>query len=329
MKVSYIALAIVMVAGAARADVKYTMTQRMPDYESKKNLKTFGRTTTLIKAGAQRTESESNFGAYKMQDVSYIVCADKQRVRLDDNLKIYTVAPLQNNTAETPPSSTQNAPKPAKPSKTSTGKVSMTVTVQTLEPETIAKLKARHYMITQNIVTTGCAGDANLTSKMEIWVADYKLPVFDCSTTGYDWTSAYGGGKNNCNILFELKGDVEAFNAAFRGLMVKQRMFDEKGNIVMESELTELSEAKLDDKPFSIPAGYKKVSDKEFDELRNKAMMSAMMKGAGGAGRKDDDDDASPETEPQDDDSAVEEAGEQILKEKAKQEAGKKFKLPF
>jgi hypothetical protein len=336
--------ALMILASAAQADVKYTMTQRMPDYQSEKKdtLVPYGRTTTYTKAGAQRTESESDTGAYKMKTVSYTVCADKQTVRLDSDLKIYAITPLNNNSSSN--TSTQDTAKPAQKSnaKPATGKITMTVTVKNLGIETIANRKARHYMITSNMVTLGCAGDSNINSKQEIWVADYTLPVFDCGNNGYDWKSAYTNNKPDCIPTFDMKGDVAAYNEAYKGLIVKQRIFDDKGKVIMESELTELSEAKLDNAPFSIPAGYKQVTEKEFDELRSKAMMKAMMQDSQNPGTKskptnndDDSDDASTvedvseDNTPEDNDSAAKAEAERILKEQAKQKARKKLKFPF
>jgi hypothetical protein len=45
--------------------------------------------------------------------------------------------------------------------------------------------------------------------------------------------------------------------------------------------MTSLSQAKLGDELFAVPAGYKKVTPDEFDKQKQAAMMKAMMGGHG------------------------------------------------
>src|SRR5688500_16599789 len=50
--------------------------------------------TTAVKAGAQRKETAMSMGPFSMNDVLITLCEKKQKIRLDDKLKIYAVLPI-------------------------------------------------------------------------------------------------------------------------------------------------------------------------------------------------------------------------------------------
>lgn len=343
-----VAATCILSAGAAHSDVKYTQTMKMPGTTGATTASAgapLNSTTTWIKKGAQRVEMSQQIGGYKWNDTTITLCEKRQTVRLDPALQIYTVAPLDGESSAT----TAAKPATAKPAATkpSTGKVVMTVSVKNLGEETVAGRKARHYMITTRYEMSGCAGDSKMNSKIEIWVADYQLPDFNCGGKPGDWRG-YVRASDGCSITSEQKGDVAAWQAAYKGLIVKMKMYDEAGTKeVMTQEMTALSEAKLDDTMFTVPAGFKQVSGKEYDDARQQAMMKGMQAsmGAGNSASKagtinaadDDDSDsgtANAASADADDDAATDDdsIAKQAAKEAVKNQVTKKkrrFGLPF
>jgi hypothetical protein len=349
-KLIAVAATCVLSAGVAHSDVKYTQTMRMPGVGAATTAATNGAplnsTTTWIKKGAQRVEMSQQMGAFKWNETTLTLCEKRQRIRLDPSLKIYTVASLDETRSIT---NTQDATKPtaAKPAagKPATGKVVMTVSVKNLGEETVAGRKARHYMISTRYQMSGCASDSDMNSKMEIWVADYQLPDFNCGDKPGDWRS-YVRASDGCSITSEQKGDVAAWQAVYKGLIVKMKMFDEAGTKeVMTQEMTSLSEAKLDDVPFTVPADFKQVSAKEYDDARQQSMMKAMTASSGGAtnsgasnggvskaGVVEDDDTGAQTIDASDNEADGDNAAEQVAKDAVKNKVTKKkrrFGLPF
>jgi hypothetical protein len=310
----------------AHADVKYTETMTMEGKNAAGSEPT--RTTTYLKAGHERTEQKISMGPMVMNMISVSSCPKKLRMRFDPELKIYTSAPINNDSVakatDAKPAPTKPAPKPTG----KTGKIVMTSNVQKLGIEEIAGRKARHYIIDQSMTSEGCAGTGTQKFRTEVWMADYDMPVFACralwNTSANQTTPADGG----CSISSEYKGDQAALTEAYRGLPVKRKMT--MGDTVMIWQLTELSEAKLDDALFTPRADWKLVSDEEFDKQRQAAMMKAMTSGAsaGGDGGNDEGDEGGTMEDVTEDTTPVEEEKPKEEPKKKKKKFGN-FKLPF
>jgi hypothetical protein len=334
------ALCGVALSSVVQADVKYTETMTMGG----KNAADMppSRNTTYIKAGLERTEQSLSMGPVTMKMISVSSCPAKRTMRFDPALKIYTSTPMNDDSAtkndEAKAEDTKAAP--AAKDKKKTGKITITADVQKLGTEEIAGRTARHYIIKQSMVSEGCAGNGEQKYTMELWTADYDMPVFACRTP---WSSSAApttrptpGG---CAITTEFKGDQTAIAEAYRGLQVKRKMT--MGDTVMTWQLTELSEAKLDDSLFAPGADWKLVTDEEFDRQRQAAMMRAMTSGAAAGGDDGDDGDKDGDAKADEDksdaekeaDSAAEKAAKDAAKETAKDAARQKnkgrFKLPF
>jgi hypothetical protein len=281
-----VAAACFLSVGVAHSDVKYTQAMRMPGVGGAFTAgdgAPLNSTTTWIKKGAQRVEMSQQIGAFKWQEATLTLCEKRQSIRLDETLKIYTVSSLDGSSSTTVSAGAKSTAAKAADAKPSTGKVTMTVSVKNLGEETVAGRKARHYMISTRYQMSGCAGNGDNTSKMEIWVTDYQLPDFNCGDKPGDWRG-YVRASDSCSITSEQKGDVAAWQAAYKGLVVKMKMYDQAGTKeVMTQEMTALSEAKLDDTLFTVPAGFKQVSAKEYDDARQQAMMKGMQASMGGA----------------------------------------------
>lgn len=253
----------------ARADVQYTTEMSMMQGGK---LTPFSTTTTWIKAGLQRTDSQQNLGMVRQSESTILRCAKREQLRFDPSLKIYAVEPVGAN--GTVGGSTPGA----RSGKPGVGKIIMTSKVKFIGREKIAGRVARHYQITQRMQSTGCAGNSDTTLKSEIWVADATLPVVSCGPSAGDWKQGYNAG-GGCKISFEQRGDTKAFQAAYKGLLMKSITYDASGKPTMQMRITKLSFANLSPKSFEAPAGFKKQSRADYDKTRQDAMIAAMTKG--------------------------------------------------
>lgn len=259
-----------LMALTARADVKYTTEMSMVQGGK---LTPFSTTTTWMKAGLQRTDSQQRLGQFHQSESVVTHCAKREQLRFDSNLKAYTTQPLGQGT-----SSVANLPgshADRHPGKSGTGKIIMTATVKLLGREKIAGRVTRHYRITQRIQSSGCAGTSDTTMKSEIWVADAALPNVSCSNSPADWKQAYNT-RGNCKLTFEQRGDTRAYQAAYKGLLMKTVMFGVAGKAISQMKITNLSFAALNASAFKAPANYKKLSHTEYDKARQDAMIAGM-----------------------------------------------------
>ena len=323
---------LLMTAPAVRADIKYTQVMRMAEDAGNKNQQPLNSTTKYVRQGAERMETTMQMGPVKMQNISIRLCEKKQTIKIEPRLKIYTIA---EDAPAKPAGATTAADKPteAKTNKSGTGKMIITTNVQDLGEEEIAGFKTRHYMLTMRMQSSGCAGDSDNTMKMEIWTADIRDAV-PCEQTGVDYKSMLGtSAKPTCQIDFEQKGDVAAVTKAYTGLVMRMKMYN-GDKVSMIQEVSMLSQAKLTDDPFTIPAGYKQVSEEEFQKAQSQAMMQAIMEqaknGQAGNGEDGDANEEKPEAkdEPETDKNS-EENPEPKPQEKPKKRPKLPFKLPF
>lgn len=342
MKIQQLSAGVLVAGGllmqmmSVQADLKHTRETRMGQDPKAAPMQAI---TTYVRKNARREEMRQSYGPVQMNSVTLTLCEKKQSIRLDPKLKIYTVASLDDNGMPIPDAPATPAPRDTDPA--GTGKVVMTTSVKDLGEETIAGFKTRHYMITNQIQMSGCVGDTNTNTKMEIWVADIREPMA-CETGDGDVSKAYSSMKPNCKVTFEQKGDKDAYSKAFNGMIVRMKMYN-GDKVMMIQDTTSLSQAKIeDDSLFTVPADYKKVSDDEFQKAQSKAMMDAMMSGAqqGNAGGDDNDgdndNDAGDAAAGNADNGAEQEANgqeEQPVEEpkqapKKEEKKKKKFKLP-
>jgi len=339
------------IAGSAHADLKYTTVIGMGGAEGKAGGQ--GATgisiTTAIKQGAQRTETITNMGPVKMNQIELTFCDNRKRIRLEPSLKIYTTGSMDGSGD----GAGDNAGAPAvganageAKEQAGTGKIITTATVQDLGEETIATFKTRHYMLNNRLQTSGCAGNSDTTMKMEVWVADIREPNA-CKGGSENPIEATRPSTSGCKITFETHGDTAAHAKAFDGLIMRMKMYNgDKATTVRE--ITMLSQAKLEDDLFTVPADYKEVSAEEFQKAQTQAMMKSMMDGmkAGqGADAGDDagDDDAEgkdaeegdntgdakKDEGKEDEEKKEDEQQEEEKKPEPKQRKRPRFKLPF
>jgi hypothetical protein len=252
------------IATAARADISYTQEGEMSS----------GKTVTVTSArkGAERVEQAMTFGGNEMKTVTLTVCADRKIYTLDPALKLYTERPIKAATA-----TGAAAAKSAAGTGAAGGKIVFTVGVKDLGKEQIGQYATRHYLITQRLQTSGCAGDMDNTSKMEVWVA----PNAALTGTGCPELAGTAGlqgfGKQGCTCAIVQQGDVAAYRKAMDGLRVRTKMYSGTGADaapLMTTEVKNVSAAKLPDALFSVPKDYKRVTEDEMNAAKQKAMMA-------------------------------------------------------
>ncbi len=274
---SCLVLAVGAMSCAARADIKYTQVNSMPSGEAG-TLKPMMTMTTFTRAGQQRMDSSMQIASFKQSETTVTTCAKHQKVRWDAALKIYALDTLDKNGHVVQPTPTPISNAPSQPAKHDTGKIVSTINVKSLGTEMIAARKARHYLLTTDMQEYGCAGKDHIRTKQEIWVADVDIPTFDCGLRNDVATISQVHFKDDCDCTFEQKGDIAAFATAFKGVIVKMKMFDgDTEKVIMAQETTMISQAKLTDADFLVPADFKLLSDKDYEKARSQAMMKAMM----------------------------------------------------
>ena len=229
-------------AVGAAADVRYTTKQGASSAAIT--------TTTWVKGKRQRMEMVTDMGAMKTKTIMLTMCDLHQSVTIDEDLKIYYVTPFGDGGGK--PEGNQG-----------TGTITNTYSVKDLGTETVAKLKAHHWMVTTQTKATGCAGNSDTTSKVEIWTA--PIPVLNCPES-----AAYS--QPTCKIKFIEQGDVKGMRAAYDGMPVKMITYQgSQQTSVME--FVDYSTAALADNLFAPPSDFKKVTAAEFQQQQQQKMM--------------------------------------------------------
>jgi len=260
----------VLLAGGARADIRYSQETRMNEEQS-----AAAPTSVMVRsatAEAERTDVRSTYGKMEVNQSTIRLCAKNQEIQFDPDLKIYIIKPL--NEAAKPA-----AAKPEARSKKEkkTGKIVTNYIVKDLGEEMIAQYKTRHYMVTTELIFSGCVGENTMESKVEIWVSEIQ-DVNPCTPTA-DPAAGYAlMAQGDCKLSFEQKGDVAAYTKAYSGIVLRQKVYmDDK--VLMTQQITSLSQAKLSEDLFKVPAGYKQVTPEQFQIEQSAALMKAMMTG--------------------------------------------------
>lgn len=275
MKKLLIALGVLGLGTLASADIKYTtemIAASAPEGMPKTKM------VRAVKPNFERTETQQEIGAYQMQTISIRECGKKETIQLAPNLKLYAVVPDSEGSGMPG----MNAPIPQKPTagKATTGKMILTYNIKDLGEETLlGNFKTRRYMTETQTQSSGCAGEGTAKVKQEIWVSDVR-DVNPCpQTNGHPAASiAQGMSHKNCAVEVETKGDFKKYGEIMNGLILRQKTYD-GDKLLMTTEVTSLSQAKLGNELFTAPADFKKVSAAELQKAQSEAMVKAMMAG--------------------------------------------------
>lgn len=309
---------------SAVADVKYT---EVMSIDQGGKLVPMTTSTTYLKDGLERVDTKQDLGMYKMEETAIRNAARKESMTLDYKLKLYTVSSL--DAYGNPVTADAGKATPAGTGAKGTGKIIWTVDADFVGNEKLADYQTRHYKTTQTMDSSGCCGTSKTNFKTEVWMADVKLPVFNAGSGAEAWQRGLYGGKSDCVVSFERKGDIKTYEESTRGLAMKTIMFnDQTGKPMSQREITLLVFPTLADSDFAVPSGFKKVSKEEYQQARSKAMMAAMTAPTNDAQAEDD---ATEEPKASEAPKPVDggDVAEDVAKETAKQKARKKFRLPF
>jgi hypothetical protein len=235
-------------------------------------------TNKWVKREATRSETSFSVGPMQMTNADIMRCDTKETVLLDADLKMYAIVPASAGGAAMGMPGMGNilgAPK----GKAGRGTSVTEVLVQDLGKETINTIETRHYSVKMKNTATGCAGNGTTESTMEMWVADIRMPAL-CQQVDYKTgLSAALRQDASCDITSEIKGDTTALQKVYDGFVMRMKMGGVGGAPGFLKEVTMLSQAELDETPFTIPADWKKVSEKQLQDAKQKAMMKKMMEG--------------------------------------------------
>jgi hypothetical protein len=308
----YVTLLLIcaLVAGA-HADIKYTQTMTMGDNPDATPMI---HTSHFVAPGKERNDTEMNMGNYHSKEAVITICQPEQTIHIDDALKIYAIEDGTVSASAGMPPMMGNHHESQE--KSGTGKIAINVKVTDLQPEKIAGWNTKHYMVEMHIQNSGCVGNGSSDMKMELWVADVK-DAHGCKAH-VDYGAIIGrreGG--HCKVTYETTGDYARLGAIWNGLVMRRKIYDKDGKVTTIQEITSLSQAKLDDSVFTVPAGYTKLSIDDYNKQRQQAMMKAVMGGANGNAADDNQDNADQGNDKNDD---------QDKKEKKKKHHG--FHLP-
>ena len=233
-----------LVSGMAGADVRYTLKVKTPGSPVESSM------TTSVKGKRERMEMVTDMGTVKMTQVTLTMCDKHQTAQVDDELKIYTLTPMGAEAAKGGGAAGK-------------GEIVNTYTVKDLGKEKIAKIDAHHWMVTTRTQASGCAGNTDTTTRVELWSA--PIQVLNCpDRVNYN--------QPNCQVKFTEKGDVKFMRAAYDGMIVKLISYmGEKPT--SQQEIVDYSTAALADSLFNIPADYKLVTAAEWQQQQQQKMM--------------------------------------------------------
>lgn len=245
-------------------------------------------TNKWIKKEATRSETSFSVGPMQMTNADIMRCDTKETILLEPDLKMYAIVPATPGApgmaAMPGMGSMPGAPK-GKPGK---GTSLTEVSVQDLGKETISQIDTQHYVLKMKNTATGCAGNGTTETTMEMWVADIRMPA-PCQEVDYKTGIASAFEQDaSCDITAEIKGDTALLQKVYSGFVMRMKMAGSKGAPGFIKEVTMLSQAELDDAPFTIPTDWKKVSEKQLQDAKQKAMMKKMMEGMANGGNMGD-----------------------------------------
>ena len=256
----------------ARADVRYT--QKM-SAEGMNDGKPFSSTTTYQRPGAERTETMMDMGPIKQKTITLTLCATKELLTLDPDLKFYYAEPLVPISTET------TSDKPAAKAPKATGTIISTlVSLQDLGVQTVSGAPAHAYEVTIRTQTSGCVGKGDNTSKQQIWFGHEAADGGEADGCTSMAPKDPGSGGDSCRPVMIRKGNWALYDKIMRGVPVKARYFDPEGKVQAETEASDVLRAKLSPALFQVPADYKRVSESAFQKAQQKAMMKRMQEQA-------------------------------------------------
>ncbi|RYG66150.1 DUF4412 domain-containing protein, partial [bacterium] len=253
-------------AVAARADLSYTQTtttsfgSMMPGAG---NLKT----KTWVKGNASRNETN-----VMGQQIIMLTKAGSSITQIDPASKTYVVNSVGAG-GRTRPGGMRP---PGAPS-------DVTVTVKKLGVEKVRGINAPHWRLEMLMKMKTKQGTRNMNMTTEIWSSTTPYPNVG-KGSGLDKLPENVRGMFGSGM--KIKGDVKNMGAAYATVPLRMKMFM-NGNSFGTTDTTNISTKTLPASLFTVPAGYRKVTQTQWDTRQRETMMKkmqGMMKGMPGMG---------------------------------------------
>lgn len=246
------------------------------DFKMKQKSTAAGRTSEsaiMIKGSRERTEMET----MGLKSITILQCDLKQMVRINENEKKYMIEPFGADAPAVAPSKTTTT---SKVKNQKGGTVTQTVElIDTGERKQFFGYTARRI---KTVTTTEPSADACEKDAMRIetdgWYIDLTAGLVCKTDRGPERPIDQDRGRSACedNHKFSIKGsaklgyaislttkmgmpEMEEMDAQTKAMMAQMGMAG--GQMTMNTEITELSKATLDQSLFEIPAGYTLVTD--------------------------------------------------------------------
>ncbi len=274
----------------ARADMQWTEVIKLDSGQPGGPANMAISTTKWAKKDAQRSETSMKLGPITMTNAEITRCDEGQTYQLLPDQKVYAVAPLTPGGGLMPQMPSMGGrggfpgmggrPDAAKLDTPETGTSAIDTKLKDLGTEKIIGIDTKHYEVDMTVTSTGCAGTDTKSIVMETWVADIPTPVPCLALSPEDASKMAAHLKASCDVKTTFTGDVTGMKQAFSGFLMKMKVSTGKGS-GFTKEVTMLSRAELPDAPFSLGEDWKKVSDSEFQQAKQRAMMKSLMGGAG------------------------------------------------
>ncbi len=272
------ALVLICALGfVAHADLEYTLVTTYSSAKKAPNPKqtpsSYKETDTYyVTNNKSRWEHESGNQTYTAKEISITRCDLNQRFHVDNALKIYTVSALDAKGKISQP--TEKELKENLP----TGKIETHYSLQEIGAEKIKGIDTKIYQLKITGKYSGIVAGHGSDYNGKIWVAGLQRNVScdlpDAMPKSYTQIEALSTCKRK--MIYENTRDVDAMNQLSSKLPLRG-IGTAEGQTV-SGEVTSISQDKLNDSIFDIPAGYRKVSSDEYENLRSDAEDKAILK---------------------------------------------------
>ncbi len=263
---------------AARADMTTTTETRMFLNPAQVEI---GSRVHYARDHNERIETYSKLGGFPVDETTISLCEENRQITLDKKLNIYYersfMWPDKYIADEKAKSDAIKAQKfPAD----KTGTVVENFQITAIGEAVIAGVNSKGYLLKSHTEKTGCAkmvNDDKTDYRTEYWFGE-KDKVLTCFEAKFP--DAFNGKilekkrfeiVDGCKISYETKDDSNVIGENFGKLLMRTTMSD-GDKLFYSEEIVKISEDKLSDALFAVPADAKKVDKAQYDSARKQAL---------------------------------------------------------
>lgn len=264
---------------AARADMTTTTETRM--FLDKDRVEV-GSKIRYARDHDERIEEHSKLGGFPVDETRINLCESNRAIVLDEKLNIYyETSFMWDDKYFADAKAKSDAIAAQKFPTDKTGTIVEIFQTTPLGEEMIAGVQSKGYLFKWHTEKTGSA--KNLKDKVgedgqvEYWFGD-KGKVLTCFEVKYPdaFMGMYPIEKqyeivNGSKISREAKDDSNIVGENFGKLLIRTKMYQD-GKGIYSEEITKISEDKLSDALFTVPATAKKVDKAEYESARTQAL---------------------------------------------------------